>query len=597
MLFWPLIILVAGWLLASLMAGQRTPYYISDIAPSIMLILTAVLAFLVGPVVFGSEYAEGARDFLHSRPVSETKVFWSKTTALVAFSLLSAFILCYCLYRDPDVTMRSFMIYIFSVWMVFLVITFWCSAATVLARDLVRGILYGIVSLVITATATYWLWFGNVIPWLSGMSHRYDYRYEHLWFVYGAIPLALIPCAILSILRMAHSWEARKQLLLHSSSLILMFLFLAWFFPTLFVIRNDGKAVYAGQNEVSEVFGKTRQGNRLYLLHALWRRSKTPAFQRLALSSVDLIERGGVPAPAAILETTFGTGLGMTEVHFTENHLQIAGTMTSPEDERSWIPFRRLFRFPDGKLISMEGEVGGQNVSPTPQVEPSPEVESETRLYRIESTHDKPVPYAIKIYDRSEPSSATSKGEIPLLACAVCDGNLLAGFETSFAAGKYPWKKVGGPVGGTFDDSRLSCQDLVLVDTTLAAQPKRVVIPIPGKLWKPYAFLVDAFGNRHQLILFPPPISLGGGYLCVWFRVEQVVGVWDISHPEEPHFVGSAHLFDSSEPFKDTGLPGRGPAIGGATTPVRRADGALGFVTRDGLLWLEFPALMKGARS
>jgi hypothetical protein len=590
-----MILIFSGWLMVSLLAGQQTPYYISDLAPSFMLILTGVVVFLVGPVIFGSEYAEGAKDFLHSRPVSETKVFWSKATTLMAFSLLSAFCLCYCLNRNPMTALKPFMFYIIALWSVFLAISFWCSAATVLSRDLVRGILYGSVSLAIAGTVIGWFWFVRIIPWLSGMSDDYDYRSLHLTNVYGGIALALIPCAILSILRMVHSWEARKQLHLHKSSLMFMFLFLAWFVPMLFVIRNDGKAIYAGRDQVSEVFGKSLRGNRLYLLHGLWGRMEKPAFKKLALSSVDLMEQEGVPAPATILETTFGTGLAITEVHFTENRLQITGTMRSPE--KTLVSFRRVFSFPDGHLISMEDGVGDQNTSSVSQGKLSLEIESGSRLYRI-SDLEKPVPFAIKIYDRSGgTSSATSTAEIPLLASAVCDGNLLAGFETSPSEGRYPWAFLGGPL----EAFRLFCQDLVLLDTTQPAQPKRVVIRIPDRLWKPFAFLEYAFDDHKQSSVDAPVLSLGGGYLCVWFRMEQVVGVWDISRPEEPHFVGSAlpqgFFGGFSETCTDMGFPPHGLAISGPTTPLRRADGALGFVRRDGLLWLEFPALMKGERS
>jgi hypothetical protein len=53
--------------------------------------VVVILAMLLsGPVVFGAEYAEGARDYLDTRPVSQSDVFWFKVTLLI----LIAFVGC-----------------------------------------------------------------------------------------------------------------------------------------------------------------------------------------------------------------------------------------------------------------------------------------------------------------------------------------------------------------------------------------------------------------------------------------------------------------------------------------------------------------------
>jgi hypothetical protein len=98
-------------------------------------------------------------------------------------------------------------------------------------------------------------------------------------------------------------------------------------------------------------------------------------------------------------------------------------------------------------------------------------------------------------------------------------------------------------------------------------------------------------------------LTMGAGYLGLWLGNRGRVVFWDIQDLEKPEYLGTVAV-RAAYPYEDEQgvlFPRRGErnyhSLSGPTTPYRREDGALGYLFGDRILWLEFPALMKEAKS
>jgi hypothetical protein len=77
----------------------------------------------------------------------------------------------------------------------------------------------------------------------------------------------------------------------------------------------------------------------------------------------------------------------------------------------------------------------------------------------------------------------------------------------------------------------------------------------------------------------------------LFFFVVDRVAVWDMTQRDQPQYIGTAPVLPPLESHRL--LIWKSHHI----TPIEREDGALGIVTMNGIYWLEFPALMKEAKS
>ena len=110
-----------------------------------------------------------------------------------------------------------------------------------------------------------------------------------------------------------------------------------------------------------------------------------------------------------------------------------------------------------------------------------------------------------------------------------------------------------------------------------------------------HSSLVDHTILRQSRSFF---LTLGGGFLCLWHGEIGRVAVWRITDPRAPEFVGIAptpiHGDNLAAGLVESDLP---PIFRNAA-PYVRSDGALGYLLPNtGIIWLEFPALMKEAKS
>jgi hypothetical protein len=99
-------------------------------------------------------------------------------------------------------------------------------------------------------------------------------------------------------------------------------------------------------------------------------------------------------------------------------------------------------------------------------------------------------------------------------------------------------------------------------------------------------------------------ITLGSGILTFWTPTSGRAVSWDVTDPDQPRLLGIAPIPStvSTEMLQGTSEPipddiesyYSASAIGGQTSPLLGEDGNLGYALTDGILWLEFPQLMKG---
>jgi len=135
-LAWPFLLVAAGWVLAYLVP--------LEIVRAAVGTLLAVAAGLAGPLIFGTEYQEGHRDYLATRPSSPFLTFWYKVLVLSCLVALSALGLDFILSSQGYLGFAVMESHSFRITAAILFdLAFWCSAVTIATRDMVRGILYG----------------------------------------------------------------------------------------------------------------------------------------------------------------------------------------------------------------------------------------------------------------------------------------------------------------------------------------------------------------------------------------------------------------------------------------------------------------------
>jgi hypothetical protein len=219
--------------------------------------------------------------------------------------------------------------------------------------------------------------------------------------------------------------------------------------------------------------------------------------------------------------------------------------------------------------------------------EPGTEFESGNRRYRVlGEPHVRWPRLLVIVEDRNLPRGSEPSATVPYLYPIAADGHLLAGLDLPDP--DKPWR-----------DARLR-----LYDTSSIQDMKMVQIHLPYRFLGAYNSILFSLRSLGYSIIkrdvsslrFPYlDITLGGGYLCVW--AGQPVGrvaVWEVKDPSSPRFLGIAACPNLDDFYRITG----DGLSSWATTPILRPDGALGFlVERRGILWLEFPELMKGKSS
>lgn len=600
---WPLTAALTCMILAVIIPSDLWSEYNGNI---ITLFILSVTVWLSGPVLFGSEYLEGARDYIDTRPVSGEKVFWTKTVLLTAFVLSSGIILSIAF---GDYSVGTYTIFIISA----LSLAFYSQAATLLTKDLIRGIYLGPIFLIINVIVV-------IVPfWFLTLSQFTILTTGETWIQWRpnslnnptlACLLDLQLCTIPFIgLWMAWIIDDRRRFgILRLKRLVSPLLI-----PPLLIaatagisLHNEGQIKLCNNPEDPihiHYCGKTVINNRLYFVSG--RSSLEHPEDALTLSSVD--GNSGSPIPEVLTEFggeiykglqseeikgiipgRFKTYLGEDRIavfersdkyniiysYNKEGHIQLIRNIGLPSGEKYIIPTMDNHL----KITIIEPEINSNGEGIIKQA-----LWLDLNLVNGDVRESSPVALSKILchsgYCNPEIQWGTDrykgKNEYTNLmrASAISDRLVRDGSFTAVLTSEGKIKITVASVSGTTEELQLK-------------MPLRL-------LWEP----LQVFNWKKNYMR--RRLTGGGGFLFYWLFDQRRIAVWDVRDKDHNYFCGICPIpeYYMDQPLLDSGffdpfasVIGNGVSI---TKPVIRKDGALGLMMEEsGLIWLEFPALM-----
>lgn len=623
LLAWPFFVLLAGALAATFVPVD--PF--TGIA-----CVAVILAMLFsGPVVFGAEYAEGARDYLDTRPVSQNRVFWSKIllvslTVVVGCEILASTIQPEYLANFTGfvafkwVRSRDFLLMAF-----FFCGTFWLSAATVFCRDLVRGLLYGIALLPFmgggVVFASTWFFRAHLpyIVFMPGYSVVVEID-PQAWVFQVLFLLAAGPLA-LGLLRAVYLSRAKRRLRIGWILPLAIPLAVAAVALAHDCLKYDGSATWQNFGPESGMLAASIQENTLLYI---------PDDEGLAIKRLDLRDSNILKDPrwSGVSRLTrkkyWRSGIirNDTAILFNGDYYDWKAdrktTCYHIENGSSLFLFKTYvemsYALPisgvamkmylrdreyDAFYISLDT---GEIVDATEAMRGSGDP-NRLLIRDREYLYDPEAPTVhVAVPPKTVAGQSGSYPGYPVLSPAI-DGYLLAGFSFDPVGGEFGLPSKQTPA----IRNEIRLKDTSNLDNLLYGRP----ISVPPRLYTNFretADWLDLFGldpTRDQRSRKKPVVhlSMGGGYLCLWVNQIEIqfqrCALWDITNPDRPRFVGifpgigidsQLEVFTLG-PFRATGIQ---PPI----ESIERDDGALGFPVGDNqILWLEIPERMKEPRT
>jgi len=278
MLRWPLLALIAGYAVIALTQDIRDWGFLAPICGGF---LTTLLVLFSGPIVFGFEYSEGARDYLATRPARTQVVFWVKMFALVLFVAVATCLLPLS-WGTNGPHRKLLIIAIGTLGSGFLDIAVWCALVTILFKDIVRGILYGVATLVLISATVAYVWAFQFIPWVSGISSVSTALDTGGASFSSMVCLHFTPLLLLALLAIVHRSQSRKRLSISISCVPLLVLFVLGVGSAIWMVYNKGVVSFAENDPAKHfppaygrVLAKRVQNNRLTYVCANTNRPNT----------------------------------------------------------------------------------------------------------------------------------------------------------------------------------------------------------------------------------------------------------------------------------------------------------------------------------
>jgi hypothetical protein len=504
---------------------------------------------------------------------------------------------------------------------VLLDLALWGALCTVVFRETIRGFLYcgasfialtivlGLAHSLISLTEIEIL--GQDMPWRGQPAQG---------IIFGAALLTLTPLPLFGILETIHRSRLKHRLTPTPSLGITVFLFFGFACLTSYWLRTDGSTSILNPRELSkshQVAATGTNGDRFQYvttedgltLHTVdINHPLTTPSQSLIIDSSPSGGRkpsyvtGRVFQDRALLVRSTGGENGtwldlykasepnqtgpLQSISFTGTYRQISpnalAVLTQPKSGGGleWVEYD----IETGEVLEVPGTEAGAKPS---SYDYQSCVTTGERRYRNQWKQ----PKGILIEDPASPVDAKPLGTTPRLAPAAVDRNLVAGFPDEPPDREFFRTKI-------FDEVHL-------YDTTDPKNPALHRIGIPYRLHRGFRItgrILELLGLRvntgHGSLdslgeMFP---TLGGGYLCVWCPAVLRVAVWDVRSPNTPQLVGIAatpYIYHQSLEADYAGAYWY--SVIPPVTPIERSDGALGFLHSNcGIVWLEFPQLMKG---
>ncbi len=579
------------WPIVALIILLLIPVFLSVPSTFISHSLITACMWFAGAYIFGVEYIEGARDYLRTRPVSPTKVLICKLIVLILYVTLGSLPLLGIPFpaglSTTEVTTARYLFIDLSAALL-------SAAFAVVFRDMVRGLLVSIalfagIVLIGSQIDEFYLqsFFGNqVILFPSGYTESFN---DPLFELAGPLLMMCIPFVFLAIFITIYYSVIWQRLYVPLPALILIIFVLVMVGSFFYCYSPDGKLSVQSLPAI----------NRNWYINdrkLLW---VEPGMHRLHIKSLNLDSPKAEPSNAIICP---GTIEGSPADYYLSSDLMIAATRKPDVTGTDTIPWK-LYCY---RLVNNTSAVLAHEIplSSYPKA-----IREESWVFGASSGTWKELSLSTgEIADLVEPPSKELMHDIR----CNCDYGCETGYERAACDGdlKAIWGGFFDPVwNGHLDDRPFGDKKIQVINVN--EQDKKIcVLPLPLRyLWMVNHLrpLIENLGYRfYQLgttgqyinYHFYSCMTLDKGYLCYWDTLANRVIIWRNVDTQNAELVGilpvpilNEESFVGEMRMGNATMPNRG-------TPVHRADGALGFVIPNvGIWWLEFPALMKEAKS
>lgn len=581
-MLWPIVCLVVLHLVPILLAVS--PTFIDHS------LITACMWF-AGAYIFGIEYNEGARDYLRTRPVSPTKILTCKLLVLILYVIAGSLPLLGIPFpagfSTTEVTTARYLFIDLSAALL-------SAIFAVVFRDMVRGLLtsfalfMGIVVIGSHIDEAYLesLFGIQVTLFPAGYTESFD---DPLFELVGPLLMMCIPFILLAIFISIYYSDIWKRLYVPLPAVILFIFFLVMVGSFFYCDLPDGKLSFQPLPTL----------NRNWYINdrkLLW---VEPGMGRFQIKSLNLDSSKPEPSNAIICP---GTIDGSPVDYYLSSDLLIAATRKPDVTGTDTIP---------GKLYCyrLVNNASAELAHKLPLGSYPKAIREESWVFSTSSGTWKELSLSTgEIADLVEPPSKELMHDIScdcdygcgnIYEKVACDGDI-----------KAVWGGFFDPIGNIHLDSHPFGDKKIQVINVNDPDKQICVLPLPLRyLWmvnylRPlienlgYRFYKLGTTDQYLNYLFYSCMTLDKGYLCywdslakrviVWRNVDtpnaELVGILPVPKLHKQSFVGEIEMGHET-------MPNRGSA-------VYRADGALGCVIPNvGIWWLEFPALMKEAKS
>ncbi|MCA9418953.1 MAG: hypothetical protein KC917_21950, partial [Candidatus Omnitrophica bacterium] len=245
-------------------------------------ILLSVLVGVSSAHLFGFEFSEGAGGFIQTRPISHRQLFFIKTSILVVLcGILGVLTKMVC--RIPSGIHIEF---VFAA--LYLDIAFWIATCTLLCRETVRGLLYGVPTLLLASSAIVYGFLRYSMDAIYVSGEETPLLQENLVALpVGLIGILVSPVVVLGLLSIAaHRWRFGTWRVTPISIIaIVSFGVLAHY-----SFAQEGKVVIPNQIKSSQLRAFQETEDRFYFLELSSSRDKTR--HTIQINKVDWTDPG-----------------------------------------------------------------------------------------------------------------------------------------------------------------------------------------------------------------------------------------------------------------------------------------------------------------
>ncbi len=521
------------------------------------------LAMISGPILFGAEFTKGAFDYLATRPVSHRMVFGIKIAVITIYCAVCAYLTRIVMGSGaPNLEIVLFPLY--------LNFAFWCGAATLVTKDTVRGLLYGVVTFVplgYLLRTTQILLFADPITDVSRRNITWS-GLDGLLLnmgVFTPVFVLLSPLLFLAILSIVNRCAFSKQVRVSLVGKISLAVFVVSLLVAKGVLHCTGAAYVSPYVGGYGITAARFEGDSLWLLEE----KLGPAI--LLWSAVPL--NGETREPTIQCTLPSPEDSQVSAALLTHNRVMIvwrnnqAGLSTilydisDPKDPIEIGPIDFRNKFPRGEYM-------GNNI-----------FKSEVPIGPIENYLKDPTrEYYLDLSDTS----------VCKLPADIQETTRVVSIPTTSPDCYADEKMAFSP-----PESGFNTIHLIREMSKDVSEVTPIAIPLNLRIQSEIWMLEESWLGLPSFDFPNYSLSFAGDYLIAWFEWGRCA-VWDVSEMKNPIYLGDCPIPIYFLPMEKKYPQVEYNSVKGESLFARSEDGALVFPSNhNGILWLEFPTLMK----